>query len=333
VLLATIAVVIAMMLPAAAAREQAIADSASGRLLATVGRQAAWLSLAAPRRQILTSLSQPAYVTDVADTSTAPFAVVSISSPFGPQGAAGNDLDRLDTSSGALKPLLNRVSGQESFVAPVWRADGSDLLVERDDLTSPLPTYPGESIQRYASRIDAVTPDGSVTSGLLPSGRMPSASPDGTEVAVVESTDEGTALALASLTDGTTNQLVAPGQFADIAYPRFSPTGNQIAFLVPEAFVGQSTRTGATCTLWLFGPCVALAHGLAWNLWIVGLDGTNAHELGQVEADDGSLAWSPDGDSVLVYGGGGAFLVTAGTGDTQVLPYLSGYGSVAWLPE
>jgi Tol biopolymer transport system component len=77
----------------------------------------------------------------------------------------------------------------------------------------------------------------------------------------------------------------------------------------------------------------ALAHGLPWNLWIVDSDGSGAHELAQVEADDASVAWSPDGSSLLVYGGSGSYLVDAGSGEVQSLPYLAGFGSIAWLSE
>ena len=33
-----------------------------------------------------------------------------------------------------------------------------------------------------------------------------------------------------------------------------------------------------------------------------------------------------------VYGGWGSYLVDAATGASEALPYLAGYGSVAWLP-
>ena len=68
------------------------------------------------------------------------------------------------------------------------------------------------------------------------------------------------------------------------------------------------TRHAATG---FFSACVALAHGLPWNLWLVNTDGTNAHELAGVESDDGSVAWSPDGSALFVYGGNGAFVVNA----------------------
>ena len=90
------------------------------------------------------------------------------------------------------------------------------------------------------------------------------------------------------------------------------------------------TRHAATG---FFSACVALAHGLPWNLWLVNTDGTSARELAEVESDDGSVAWSPDGSALLVYGGSGAFVVDAATGDYQLLSYLTGYGSIAWLSD
>jgi hypothetical protein len=42
---------------------------------------------------------------------------------------------------------------------------------------------------------------------------------------------------------------------------------------------------------------------------------------------------SPDGSMLLVYGGSGTSLVDASTGEIQLLPYLAGYGSVAWMSE
>ena len=91
-------------------------------------------------RQVLTSLGDPANVSDVAATATAPYAALAVAAPFaGKQGASGNDLVRMDTASGELSPLLARASGQESFGSPAWWFDASALLLERDRLTAPLP--------------------------------------------------------------------------------------------------------------------------------------------------------------------------------------------------
>lgn len=318
--------------PLPALRPQA-AVAASGQVLAPVGRQVAWLQLTAPRRQVLTTLSDPASVSDLAATATSPYAALAVSTPFGgKQGAVGNDLVRMDTTSGELSPLLTRASAQESLAAPAWSFDASALLFERDDLAAPLARYPGESTPRYASRIETVAADGSNRAVLIGSGRMPAPSPDGDSVAVVQTTSQGTALMLWSRATGAMQAMIPAGEFPDIAYPRFSPAGDQIAFMVPEpVFDGSQPAPDAACGVWHLGPCVASAHGLPWNLWLVTRDGSGAVELAQVEGDDASVAWSPDGSELLVYGGGGSYLVDAASGSFQLVSYLVGYGSIAWL--
>jgi hypothetical protein len=108
--------------------QNAFAVEPAGAVLAPMGRQVGWLSLTAPRRQVLTRLPDPAYVTNVAADLGLPFAVILVSSPFGHQGAAGDDLLRLDTASGSVSPFLERAHPQESITAPQWWPDGSGVL-------------------------------------------------------------------------------------------------------------------------------------------------------------------------------------------------------------
>jgi hypothetical protein len=115
------------------------ANAASGQVLAPVGRQVAWLELTAPKRQVLTSLDDPASVSDVAATATLPYAALAVFTPFGgKQGTVGSDLVRMDAGSGELSPLLTRSNGQESLGSLAWWFDASRLLFEREDLTAPL---------------------------------------------------------------------------------------------------------------------------------------------------------------------------------------------------
>ena len=51
----------------------------------------------------------------------------------------------------------------------------------------------------------------------------------------------------------------------------------------------------------------------------------------QQPAEVQSVAWSPDGGQLFVYGGTGSFLVDAITGEVTPIPYVAGYGGVAWL--
>ncbi len=210
-------------------------SSTNGSIFAPIGRQAGWLDLEAPRPRSITTLSAPAYVVDVAVAATGGPVVVAVSSPYAGHGTAGADIERVDLSTGTLIPFIGRASDQESLVAPVWTADASGLMIERDDLTHQLPTYAGESIPRFSSSIDLVTADGSRRTTLVDNGRMPTSSPDGTSIAFVQTAGAGTALVLKSNSDGSTTALVPFGRFPDIAYPRFAPAGDRIAFMAPES--------------------------------------------------------------------------------------------------
>ena len=68
-------------------------------------------------------------------------------------------------------------------------------------------------------------------------------------------------------------------------------------------------------------------------MWLVNADGTDLHQIQDVENDDPSVAWSPDGSQLLVYGGWGSYVVDVGSGTASNLSFLAGYGSIAWLPE
>jgi Tol biopolymer transport system component len=309
-----------------------VATAVSGKVLAPLSRQAAWLNPEAPQPRFLTHFADPVDVTNVTAVQGLSYALMSVSSPYSSAGNVGDDLYRLDMDSGDAVPLLKRSGPRESLTAPAWWPDGSGAVFERDNLDVRLPAYPGEVTPRYESRVESLTVDGSSYTPLVDAGRMPAPAPDDTSIAVVQTNSQGTQLALWSHTTQSTTLLVPPGQFVDIGYPRFSPDGRQLAFLVPEEFIGSAHQAVAACGIWL-SACVALAHGLPWNLWVVNTDGTNLHEIAAVESDDGSVAWSPDDTSLLVYGGSGGYVVDAATGDYDLISYLSGYGAIAWLPD
>src|SRR5581483_3211601 len=104
---------------------------------------------------------------------------------------------------------------------------------------------------RYTSRIESVAADGSNRAILIASGRMPAPSPDGDSVAVVQTTSQRTGLMLWSRATDASQVLIPAGEFPDIAYPRFSPAGDQIAFMVPElVFDGSQPSFDAACGVW-----------------------------------------------------------------------------------
>ena len=299
-----------------------------GSILAPVSRQAGWLNLEAPRPRPITNLPPPAYVTDLSVPPSGLSAALAVQQPLNGRGELGGDLLRLDLSTGALSSLLPRGGADESLGAPVWRFDGSAVLYQREDVRGPATAYPGQGSVRYPSRVEQVQADGSARTVLVEDGRQPAPSPDGTQLAYLRSSVAGTALLMRTVGGTDDRELVPVARFPDLAYPRFSPRGDQIAFVAAALFVGGRGLS----SLLPFGPGIALAHGLPWDVWLVGLDGSAPRLLATLGGDDASLVWSPDGSQVFVYGGSGSAIIDVSSGEVASYSYLAGYGATAWLP-
>jgi Tol biopolymer transport system component len=298
-----------------------------GRVLAASRGQVAWLDLLAPRPTPLTQLVRPAYPADVAAASSGAFAVASVVSASA-TGGMGSDLVLLDLQAGTSRTLLGRQSDAESLDVPAIWPDGSGVLYQRSNLRAVVP-MPGQAAPQYQSRVEQISPDGSNPVVVLDNARYPGPAPDGGHLAFVRSADRGAGIFAHSLQDGQDAELVSPGQFLALAYPRYSPDGQQIAF----AAISLLAPIGGTPSWFHVLSPEALAHGFPWDIWVVQADGTGLRQISDILDDDPSVAWSPDGAQLLVYGGWGSFVVDAASGDTTSLPYLVGYGSIAWLPE
>lgn len=330
-LLATILLLISIV-PTPGSPKPAIGQTnAGGRVLASSRGQVAWLDLLAPRPTPVTQLIRPAYPADVAGAPGVPFAAASIVGDLAGSTIMGGDLLLIDLQTNTTRTLLARQSESESLDLPALWPSGSAILYQRSNLRAAVP-MPGQAQPQYQSRIEQVDPDGANAVTLLEDARYPGPAPDGTQFAFVRSTDQGAAIFVHSVPDGSDTQLVAPGQFLALAYPRFSPDGQTVAFAA-ISLLAPIGRTSPNPLFSLLKTNAALAHGFPWEVWLVNADGSGLRQIPDVQNDDPSVAWSPDGSQLLIYGGWGSYLVEAGTGAASSLSFLAGYGSIAWLPE
>ena len=304
-------------------------------ILAVAGRQVAWLNLEAPRPRPVTSLPAPAGAVDVGARPGFPRAVISVAAPYPGGGLRGADLMLLDLNSGELSPLESRAEARESLVSPTWWPDGNDVLFQRVDLQGQTVGAPGQEVPRYPSRIEVVRANGEDRAVLIQDGREPSPAPDGSRIVFARTTRTGAAILSVPNGGGPEQVLVPMGRFADVAYPRYSPSGDQIAFVAPQSGLNSvspaQARAGLLEDLLRLGPSVAEAHGIPWDPWVMNADGSNLHRAAIVAGDEPSVSWSPDGGSLFVYSGVGSFVVDATSGEATPLTFLTGYGPTNWL--
>jgi hypothetical protein len=299
---------------------------APGRILAATREQVGWLDLDAPRPTLLTNIPRPNYPLDVAALPGSDRAAVSVYSslPGTSTDSWGGDLFALDLGSGSLTALVSRTSELESLDAPAWLLDGSALIYQHTMASE------SASASRHLS-VEMVGADGANRALVVDDAASPALSPDGSQVLFVRSSESGVALMSHSLASGLDHVIVAPGTFLGLAYPRFSPDGRRIAVAAFSMYGREPERPAAG---WLsFGPTVASAHGVPWEVWIMNADGSDAHSIPDLLGDDASITWSPDGSQLFVYNGWGGAFVDLATGTWTNATYLAGYGATAWLPS
>jgi WD40-like Beta Propeller Repeat len=213
-----------------------------------------------------------------------------------------------------------------------WSGDGRTLYAGIDGLRAAPLELGGYRLQEIV-RIDVATGD---VLSLFEEAFDPAISRDGGRMAYMRTGDGSSeerppvlALEVSTLDGREVRQIVDGGQFVNMAWPRFSPDGQQIIFAGSGG--PQVEGQGGRGLLALLDAPAAEAHGLRWDLWAVQIDGSGLRRLAALNEDEPVAAFSPDGSEIVVMGAGGVYRMRADGSGLRKLGGAGDHGGLDWV--
>jgi Tol biopolymer transport system component len=230
----------------------------------------------------------------------------------------------VDGSAGPA-PLLQGDHSREFYFTPVWSPDGQYVYYGHYIEASPTATGPTGF---FMERMAYPSGQGEV---LLQYGFVPHLSPDGAKLVYI-SVDPNSYLnnLYAANADGTgAVSLIGPNLLWAIDAIAISPDGQTVIFSADSN--GPTQSAVPWFYAWL-GIHIAQAHSIPEDLYSVPMTGGQPTRLTNLGISGPSVAFSPDGQHVLVIGSTGAFIMSPdGSGQTTLINEPIG-GSVQWEP-
>jgi Tol biopolymer transport system component len=245
-----------------------------------------------------------------------------------------------------------RVSGADLFVA---NADGSNpqIFAQRETangvLESPQWAAGGNvyySIRRTQAGRESLSiarqTEGGQPETLVDGAYNPTVSADESTLVYLKTTRAGQAMMKKTIGQQNDCELLSDQVFQYLSQPRISPDGTRIALggsgepnAQPSGCGGDNRPkpSGAAPLLELarlLEPAVAYAHGLPADVYTLGIDGSNLQRVADIKDDDPTVAWSPDGSRMAVFGVAALYLVDSKGGATTKLVEQGGYGGLDW---
>jgi Tol biopolymer transport system component len=249
-----------------------------------------------------------------------------------------------------------RSSGADLMVA---NANGADAhsFVERDVAGTVLETpewMPSGAVYysvrtvlngRESQSIVRRRTDSSQPETLIENAYDPAVSPDESTLVYVRSTRAGQVMMKKTIGEaGDGCELISDQVFQYLSLPRISPDGRRLAFggsgepnMQPGGCGGDPrSKPSASApgpldlAAALLAPGVAYAHGLPADVFSLNLDGSALTRIADIKDDDPTVAWSPDGAKLAIFGVAALYVVDSKGGPTEKLVDQGGYGGLDW---
>jgi Tol biopolymer transport system component len=246
-----------------------------------------------------------------------------------------------------------RSSGADLMIA---NADGSNARVfaERDApntvLEAPQWAPSGRvyyTVRRVTNGREAMSivrqTEGGQPEVVVDNASSPAISLDESTLIYIRNTRAGQTMFKKTLRESSDGcELISDQVFQYLSLPRISPDGKRVALggsgeanLQPSGCGGdpRAKPSAAAPTIdlaTLLQPDVAYAHGLPADIYSMNLDGSNLTRIADIKDDDPTVAWSPDGSKLGIFGVAALFVVDAKGGPTDKLVDQGGYGGLDW---
>ncbi len=175
---------------------------------------------------------------------------------------------------------------------PVWSADGKSIYFAHDiPIFDQAKQYTGDTLT-----IEKVDVASGAREVVTKDAIFPAAASTG-DLAWVNFTLSDSSFQLVyAPAGGTPRTLLSDQDFQAVYIPRFSPDGKMLLFAGSGrtdsnvAALGRSLARALNPLL----PEPALAHGLPWDPWVIGVDGKGFRKVAGIGLDELGMAWSPD---------------------------------------
>jgi len=258
--------------------------------------------------------------------------------------SSGADLMIANKDGSEARVFAERDAANTVLEAPEWAPSGRVYYDIRRVAN-------GRESQSVVRQVDGGQPE-----TLVDNAYNPAVSDDETTLVYIRSTRNGQQMMkkdLANSGDGC--ELIADSVFQYLSQPRISPDGKRVALggsgepnTTAASGCGGDPRTHAGAAapqpsaagldlgallqpaVGLLLPSVAYAHGLPADVYSLNLDGSDMQRIADIKDDDPTVAYSPDGTKLAIFGVAALYVVDVKGGPTDKLVDQGGYGGLDW---
>lgn len=263
-----------------------------GDLLTIQEGQIFRVSLSGTVKKVLT-LPEGAYAKDPSWSPDGKRLVFSLFSPPSPTTPPGSDIVIVNADGSGMETIRRHQALGEILDGPVFSPDGTVLYYTRFAQQFLNGVFSSETLEIIRHDLRA-----SEAKSIIPNGTMTAASGDGKQLAYVRIDPDtyGQSLWVANSDGSNQRMLIDDTEFSQITFPRFSPSGTEIAF--SGAPIPKVKRIDG-----LAGPLpVGVQHGLPSDLFTIKSSGGSVAEIVKLAEDNPTPLWSADGKKVVVVG-------------------------------